>query len=55
MLLGACASYTGKTKQGLDAFSRRDYAAADTIYTTGADKEGVDPNRKGARQYRGKR
>ena len=31
-LLPGCASYTSATRVGLEAFQRRDYAAADKVY-----------------------
>lgn len=40
-LLSSCASYTSATKAGLDAFSHRDFAAAEKVYEK-ADEDGVD-------------
>lgn len=40
--LGACASYTSKTKVGLDAFTHRDFPAAEKAYEEGAKEEGRD-------------
>ena len=36
-----CASYTSATKAGIEAFERRDFAAADEVYRK-ADEDGVD-------------
>lgn len=42
LLLSSCASYTKATKQGLEAFQNRDFAAAESIYNQGADQDGID-------------
>ncbi len=42
LLLPACASYTSATKQGLDAFQSRDFAAAEAVYQQGAEQDGKD-------------
>lgn len=42
LCLASCASYSSKTKQGLEAFERRDYPAAEAIYKEGAEKEGIN-------------
>lgn len=40
--LSSCASYTAATKKGMDAFEHRDFQTADSVYTPGAEADGVD-------------
>lgn len=41
LCLTGCASYTSATRGGLEAFERRDFAGAESVYK-GAEEEGVD-------------
>lgn len=42
LLVSSCASYTSKTRSGLEAFERRDFSAASNIFSPGAQEEGKD-------------
>jgi hypothetical protein len=42
LLLPSCASYTSATKQGFEAFERRDFGSAEAVYDKGAGEDGKD-------------
>jgi uncharacterized protein len=41
-LATSCAGYTRATKAGFDAYSNRDFTAAETVYTPGAEQDSKD-------------
>lgn len=42
LLLPACAGYTRSTRSGMDAFERRDFSSAESVYAPGAEEDSKD-------------
>lgn len=41
-LLSSCATYSAKTREGLEAFSSRDFSRSESDYSKGAEEDGKD-------------